>query len=70
MPIMQKLIPKRMIVYARDIKNITGRKERAARELLRRIREANGKKPGQFVTVSEFCAFTGLRQEEVDAYLV
>lgn len=69
MPIMQKLVPNRIVVYARDVENITGRRERAARDLLRRIREANGKRAGQFVTVSEFCQFTGLKKEDVEQFL-
>lgn len=69
MPIMQKLVPNRIVIYARDIENITGRKERAARELLRRIRDANGKKPGQFITVSEFCQYTGLKEGDLIQFL-
>lgn len=70
MPILQSLIPKRMVIYARDIENITGRKERAARLLLQRIRKAFGKKAGQFVSVTEFCEYTGLNLEEVRSFLV
>ena len=69
MPIMQKLVPNRIVIYARDIENITGRRERAARELLRRIREANGKRPGQFVTIAEFCQFTGLKESDVNLFM-
>jgi hypothetical protein len=69
MPIMQKIVPSRIVVYARDIQNITGRRERTARELLRRIREANGKKRGQPVTVTEFCQFMGLNENEVLQFL-
>lgn len=67
---MQTLIPNRIVIYARDIENITGRKERTARQLLQRIRKANGKVPGQFVTIAEFCRFTGLKEEEVSRFLV
>jgi len=70
MPIMQKLVPNRIVIYARDVENITGRRERAARELLRRIREANGKRAGQFVSLAEFCVFTGLKEEDVKRFLV
>jgi len=69
MPIMQKIVPNRIVVYARDIENITGRRERAARQLLQRIREVNGKRPGQFVTITEFCLYTGLTQEDVSRFL-
>jgi hypothetical protein len=70
MPNSQGLIPKRMVIYARDIENITGRSERTARLLLQRIRETFGKNQGQFISVSEFCQYTGLKEEEVNRFLV
>lgn len=70
MPIQQTLIPVRIVIYARDIQNITGRSERTARLLLKKIREAFGKKAGQFVTVTEFCQFTHLEEEKVNKFLV
>lgn len=69
MPITHRLIPPRMVIFARDIQNITGRSERTARLLLQRIRKAYGKKAGQFVTVAEFCQYTALPEAEVSAYL-
>lgn len=69
MPISQKLIPNRIVIFARDVENVTGRSERTARLLLQRIRKAFDKKPGQFVTVAEFCEFTGLREDEVNRFL-
>ncbi len=69
MPIMQKIIPIRMVIFARDIQNITGRSERASRLLMQKIRQALGKKPGQFISVAEFCRFTGLSEEEVHGFL-
>ncbi|WP_423735218.1 hypothetical protein [Chitinophaga caseinilytica] len=69
MPITHRLIPPRMVIFARDIQNITGRSERTARLLLQRIRKAYGKKAGQFVSVEEFCRFTALPVKEVRSYL-
>jgi len=54
-----------MVIYAKDVMVITGKSERTARYMLQRIRERNGKKQGDFVTVEEFCAFTGLKVEDV-----
>lgn len=68
MPIMQKIIPNRMVIFARDIQNIIGRSERTSRLLLQKIREALGKKAGQFISVAEFCRFTGLSEEEVHSF--
>lgn len=70
MPNSHRLIPKRIVIYARDIENITGRRERTSRLLMQRIRKAYGKKPGQFISISEFCSFVGLKEEEVRQFLV
>ena len=70
MPNSHGLIPKRMVIYARDIENITGRSERTARLLMQRIRQTFGKNQGQFISVSEFCQYTGLKVEEVNLYLL
>ena len=69
MPISHKMIPRRMVVYAKDVQNITGRSERTARALLQKIRLQNGKGRGQFVSVAEFCKFTGLKKDEVLLFL-
>jgi hypothetical protein len=66
---MQEKIPIRICIYAKDVMNITGRKERAARKLLAQIRKKYKKKKGQFITVSEFCEFTGIQSEIVLPYL-
>jgi hypothetical protein len=70
MPNSQKVIPNRIVIFAKDVMNITGRRERAARDLLQRIRENNGKGAKQFVTVSEFCNYSGLPEEEVKRFLI
>ncbi|HMJ46301.1 MAG TPA: hypothetical protein VK498_03185 [Ferruginibacter sp.] len=66
---MQQTIPKRIVIYAKDIMNITGRKERAARKLLAKIRKKYKKKTGDFLTVKEFCEFTGFDEESVKEFL-
>ncbi|HLF46925.1 MAG TPA: hypothetical protein VI548_10900 [Chitinophagaceae bacterium] len=67
---MQQTIPNRIVIYAKDIMNITGRKERAARKLLARIRKKYRKEKGDFISVEEFCEFTGLKEEKVSLFLV
>jgi hypothetical protein len=57
-------------LYAKDIMNITGRKERAARKLLARIRKKYKKKKGDFISVEEFCEYTGLKEEKVSLFLI
>jgi hypothetical protein len=50
--------------------NITGRKERAARKLLARIRKKYKKKKGEFISINEFCDFTGLKKDLVREFLL
>ena len=66
---MQQTIPNRIVIYAKDVMNITGRKERAARKLLARIRKKYKKKRGEFISIDEFCEFTSLRRESVREFL-
>jgi hypothetical protein len=65
-----KKMPGRIVIYAKDVENVTGRKIRAARKLLHRIREQNQKPKDAFVTVKEFCAYTGIGEDEVRAFLL
>lgn len=62
-------IPTRIVVYPKDVMNITGRRQRASRKLLDRIRIQNGKDPEAFVTLEEFCRFTGMKEEYVRPFL-
>jgi hypothetical protein len=63
-------LPNRIVVYAKDIMNITGRRERAARKLLASIRRRYKKRRGTFVSIEEFCTYTGLKAEHVSAFLI
>jgi ribosomal protein S3 len=66
---MQEKIPTRICIYAKDVMNITGRKERAARKLLAQIRKKYKKKKGQFITIGEFSEFTGIDAEIIYSFL-
>ncbi|MBK8521259.1 MAG: hypothetical protein WAT20_15430 [Ferruginibacter sp.] len=66
---MQQTIPNRIVIYAKDIMNITGRKERAARKLLAGIRKKYKKRRGEFISIDEFCEFTSLQKESVREFL-
>lgn len=67
---MQQTIPNRIVIYAKDIMNITGRKERAARKLLAKIRKEHNKANGEFITIKEFCAYTKIDEELVKSFLL
>ena len=60
----------RIIIYPKDIQRITGRSERYGRILLKRIKGHFQKDDHQFVSVEEFCAYTGLKYEQVTELLL
>jgi hypothetical protein len=66
---MQEIVPIRIVIYAKDISNITGKKERTSRKIIADIRRKYNKKPGDFITVYEFCEHTGLNEERVRQFL-
>ena len=61
----QKELTRRVVIHPKDVENITGLASRTARHLLQTIREAFGKEKFQFITVNEFCQFTGIEEEIV-----
>lgn len=63
-------MPRRIVIYAKDVENITGRKARTARKLLEKIRESNNKPKDAFVTVREFCLYTGISESEVKEFML
>jgi predicted RNA-binding protein YlqC (UPF0109 family) len=61
--------PVRVVLYPKDVENITGRRGRTARKLLQKIREALGKSKNDFITIKEFCLFTGIDEDLVKDFL-
>lgn len=55
----------RLCIHTKDIVLITGYSEGYSRKIIRLIREKHNKQKQQAVTISEFCDFMGLRQEDV-----
>jgi hypothetical protein len=51
MPIMPQLVPNRIVIYPKDVQNITGKKERSARKLISDIRQELGKSKQEFITI-------------------
>ncbi len=64
-----KTLPPRIIIYPKDIVNITGRSEQTARRIIRKVRQAFGKSPDEFVTIQEFCAVYGIEEKFVKDFL-
>lgn len=63
------IIPNRIIVYPRDVMNITGRGEHAAINLLTKLRKDLKKPLRSLVTVEEFCEYTGIKENQVRPFL-
>ena len=67
---MTQLVTNRIVIYPKDVQNITGKKERTARKLISDIRQYLGKSKNEFVTIDDFCLFTGLKKEQIVDFLV
>lgn len=65
----QKKMPTRIIIYSKDVQNITGKMPRTARKMLQDLRLAFGKAKDEMVTVKEFCVYTGIDEELVKDFL-
>jgi len=65
-----KIATQRMVIYPKDVQLITGRSERYSRVLLKKVKTNFSKQEHQFVTVDEFCQYTGLKKEQVQSFLL
>ncbi len=59
----------RVCIYPKDVQRITGKSERYGRTLLQKIKEHFQKEDHQFVTIEEFCLYTGIKEEQVSIFL-
>lgn len=59
----------RICIYPKDIQRITGRSERYGRRLLERIKDHLDKERHQFITIDEFCDYSGIKREDIQEYL-
>lgn len=62
-------LPARIVIYTKDVANITGMRRDTARKLLSRIRRKQGKAKRSLVTVFEFCEHMGFKPEWVQPFL-
>ncbi len=49
---------------------ITGKSERFSRDLLKRIKRHIGKEEYQFLSITEFCQYTGLNEDEIQELIL
>lgn len=55
-----RAIPTRLCIYPKDVMRITGKSERYSRTLLQKIKVSLNKEEHQFISIKDFCKFTGL----------
>ncbi len=60
----------RLCVYPKDVQRITGKSERYSRMLLQKIKTSFSKQEHQFVSIEDFCSYTGLKQAHVQPLLL
>lgn len=65
-----KLEMLRLCIYPKDVQLITGKSERYSRMLLQKIKLKFEKEDHQFVSIEDFCKYTGLKKELVQPLLV
>ncbi|HMK16835.1 MAG TPA: hypothetical protein VK492_01440 [Chitinophagaceae bacterium] len=62
-------MPLRVVIYPKDVENITGLGDRAARKLVQKIKTGLGKSKTMFITVQEFSLCTGIPEELIKDFL-
>jgi len=60
----------RLCVYPKDVQRITGKSERYGRMLLLKIKDSLKKEEHQFISIEEFCAYTGLKPDQVQPFMI
>ena len=55
----------RVCIYPKDVQIVTGKSERWGREVIKKIKTHFSKQPHQFVSIDEFCQYTGLSEHIV-----
>ncbi|MCT4647222.1 MAG: hypothetical protein N4A74_19695 [Carboxylicivirga sp.] len=59
----------RLCIYPKDVQRVTGKSEKTSRRLLQAIKNDLGKQGHQFITLDEFAAHTGIKEELIQQYL-
>lgn len=67
--LLMKPLQTRVCVYPKDIQRITGKSERYGRKLLNIIKRFYSKSEYQFITIEEFCKYTGIPEDIVRAQI-
>ncbi|PIV95918.1 MAG: hypothetical protein COZ16_04845 [Flavobacteriaceae bacterium CG_4_10_14_3_um_filter_31_253] len=55
----------RVCIYPKDIQLITGKSYRQSARLMQKIKDELNKPANEFLTIEEFCTYTGIKYEQV-----
>lgn len=55
----------RVCIYPKDIQRITGKSYRQSTRLMQKIKKHLNKLDNEFLTIDEFCSYTGIKYEQV-----
>ncbi len=59
----------RIVIYPKDIQQITGKSERQSRNIIATIKKKHNKEKHQAVTIQEFCDYMGINPETIPGKL-
>ncbi len=65
-----KTMPHRVVIYAKDLENLTGRKPRTCHTMMEKMRKFFRKSKDQFITVKECSEFLNIPEELIRDFLV
>ena len=60
---------KRIVIYVKDVQQLTGKGERTSRTMLQKIRRCKAKSKEQFVSIEDFAEFTGISLDLIKQHL-
>jgi hypothetical protein len=60
---------KRIVLYVKDVQQLTGKGVTTSRMILKKIRQCKAKTKGQFVSIEDFAEFTGISLDLIKEHL-
>jgi hypothetical protein len=61
---------KRVCIYPKDIQRITGKSYRQSTRLMQKIKKDLNKLDNEFLTIDEFCTYSGIKYEQLDHLII
>lgn len=65
-----KTVIKRVCIYPKDIQRITGKSYRQSTRLMQKIKRDLNKLNNEFLTIDEFCTYSGIKYEQLDHLII